>query len=103
MAERKNKNELTGEAAEVAAELDSAAALSTVSESKGGKILISALQSDVVDVIDTLGNKFKTLTHIELIALCAELKTKLDFMRSLSRAKKNKEYLNELLEEKLRE
>lgn len=103
MAERKKRSEFNTEQEDVAKELDSAAALSSVAASAGGKILISALHSDIVDIVDTLSNKYKTLLHIEFISLAADLKTKIDLARSLSRAKKNKDYLQEILEEKLKE
>lgn len=103
MAERKKRSEFNAEQKEIADELDAASALEAVSASTGGKLLSSALVSDVVDLIDALGSKYRTLTHLEFISLCADMKTKLDLMRSLSRAKKNKDYLKEILEEKLKE
>lgn len=103
MAERKKRSEFNKEQKEVAEELDAASALAAVSVSEGGKLLIEALKRDAIDGIDTLTAKFKELTLSEFIAVCAELKTKLDLMRSLSRAKKNKDYLQDVLEEKLKE
>lgn len=103
MAERKKRSEFNTEQEDIAKELDSASALSSVAASAGGKLLILALQLDAIGAIDTLSERFKELTLQEFVSICAELKTKLDLMRSLSRAKKNKDYLQEILEEKLKE
>lgn len=99
----KKKSEYTEEETDIARDLDAAAALYAVSTSQGGKALINALISDTVGVVDSLSNTYKEATHMELLSLCAELKTKLDLLRSLSRSKINKDFLEEILAEKLKD
>tara|TARA_R110000868_G_scaffold9504_2_gene47159 strand:- start:1503 stop:1784 length:282 start_codon:yes stop_codon:yes gene_type:complete len=77
--------------------------LEHVAATKGGVLLIKGLVTDIVGAIDTLAVKYATLSHPEFIALGAEIKTKIDLLRSLTRAKKTKEALVEMLEEALSE
>lgn len=61
------------------------------SKSAGGSKLIKSLEVDVVDATLLLTAKYKTATHIELIAYCAQLETKMDLLRRMTKAKANKE------------
>lgn len=84
-------------------ELDIASALEAVAVSKGGVIIQESLVSDIVGLVSTLAIKYKGATQLELVGLCADLKTKLDMLRVLSRAGKNKEFLIETLADALKE
>lgn len=67
----------------------------------GGRQLIDGLTKDVVSTVNTLSTQFKTLSHTELIALCAFLNARLTLMRVLTRASVNFKDANALLEEEL--
>lgn len=101
---RKSKNK-PGESEQVTLlrdELDVASSLDAVSLSEGGKALIEALTKDIVTNIERLSS-YKDKSHIELIALCADMSNKLTIVRSITRAKKNKEFLEGELMEALKE
>lgn len=98
--EKFEKNE---EANRVADELDVLASLDVLADSEGGKILVKNLTKDIVTTVELLAAKFKTATHVELIAYCAAMKEKLDVLRSLTRSKRNKKFKREELEELLKE
>lgn len=76
-------------------------------KSKGGEHLVQGIFKDIVANIDTLATKHSTLTMQEFVSLSAQMKERLDFVRVLMRAEKNKEYLTgemkKMLEESIRE
>jgi hypothetical protein len=74
-------------------------ALEALSVSEGGQILIQNFKRDILANIETISLRYSTLSHIELISLCAKLKIQIDTLRSLTRAKKNKEFITEEIEE----
>lgn len=87
----------------IADDLDKAYALEALSNFEGGKILIKGLISDIVSIVDSLALKYKKLSHVEMIVLCADLKSKMDVMRAITRARKNRDLLEGDLEEALKE
>lgn len=87
----------------IADELDKVSAIEAFNLSKGGAILFKSLMSDAISSIDTLGFKYSTLTQQEFIALCADMKTKLDLARVMSKASKNKDQAQKDLEQALLE
>lgn len=72
-----------------------------VADTKGGKHLIDGLTADIVAGVDTLAVKHPTLTLQEFVAISADIKTRIDLLRALTRAKKTKESLIEMLGEAL--
>lgn len=77
--------------------------IDAVSNSEGGKIVVSSLQKDIVSVIDDLASKYKTSSHVELIALCATLQARLALLRVLVRSRKLKKIALEELDFLLKE
>ena len=77
--------------------------IDAISNSQGGKIVVTSLRKDVVSTIDELISKYKTLSHTEMIALCATLHARLSLLRVLTRAKKLKKYAMEEMEFILKE
>jgi hypothetical protein len=71
--------------------------IDAVGASKGGKKIIKGLREDIINVTDTLARDYKTTTHMELVALCADLSAKLAVYRVLTNAKKNIEALEDIL------
>lgn len=87
----------TSEIKEIKDELGTFTALEAVANSEGGKLLIATHMSDVVSIVDALGANYSTYQHTQLMAMCAEMKTKLDMVRTLTRAEKNKKFMQETL------
>jgi len=73
-------------------------AISAVKETVGGKLLLNSLQKDVISCIDELSSKYKTATHIEMIALVAKLSERLTMLRVLNRSSKLKKLAKEELD-----
>lgn len=104
MSQIPNPEEIdTPEVAEIKDELGSFAALEAVANSEGGQLLISSHMKDVVSIVDSLGANYNVYSHTQLMAMCAEMKTKLDMVRTLTRAEKNKTFMQETLDAALRQ
>lgn len=88
---------------EMSDEFDAFNALDILSTSEGGKILIKSLTKDVMGTLETIVLKYNTLTHIEFIAYSAKIKEKIDILRSLTRARKNKQFITEEIDKLLEE
>lgn len=84
-------------------DLDKITAIGVVSKTEGGKILVEGLLTDIVSSVDTIANKHSTLTANEFITIGASIKTKLDLVRVMTKADKNKEELTEMLKEALQD
>lgn len=95
--------EFEEELGQKADELDKAHALSVLAQTEGGKLLVEALVSDVISDISTISSRYKVLSHAELMAYCAALNANLTVMLSITRSKRNKDALQEQLEEMLKE
>ena len=91
--------ELSEEAQEVADDRDGYANLESLSLTEGGKQLIKGLEEDVVSCVDYITNNCILVGRDELVSKCLDLKTKLNFLRSLTRSSKNKALADEALKE----
>lgn len=100
-----NKKEIKkGSRAEIIVdELEKVSAIEAVYLSKGGELLFKSLMADAVSCVDTLAMKYSTLSQQEFIALCADMKTKIDLARVLKKSVKNKAQARKDLEEALLE
>jgi hypothetical protein len=83
---------------EVKKDIKKYSSIEAITKTEGGQILVDSLQRDVVSSIDELCSKYKTASHIELIASCARLGERLALLRSINRAPKNKKSAREALE-----
>ncbi len=72
--------------------------LKALADTPGGRVLVDALLSDVVAKTDVLMSQHQSLSHIEMIALCASMKEKMDIVRVLTRAKSNLKELSDALQ-----
>lgn len=63
--------------------------------SKGGQILVSNLLKDILSAMEVMANDYSKLTHTEFIAHSAGIKEKMDIIRVLTRAEKNKKFVDE--------
>lgn len=86
---------------EIKEDLGAAKDLSTQALTPGGKALIKALSTDIISSIETLTTNRGTLTLQEFIAIACDIKARLDVARAMSKAKKNKQLLEEILKEAL--
>lgn len=77
--------------------------LNILGDTAGGKELVKVLVTDIITSIDDLVSNRETLSHQGFIAIACDIKTRLDVVRSITRAKKNKIFLEELLKEALQE
>ena len=77
--------------------------LEAVAMSEGGQILIKALVKDIISSVDTLSANYSVFTIEKFISLCADIKSKSDMARTLTRSSDNKAYLEELLTEAIKE
>lgn len=73
--------------------------IENVKNSSGGKLLIKGLQKDISGVIDNIATNYKTLNHIELVSLSAELSEKLEVLKKITRSSSNKKLALDALEE----
>jgi len=87
---------------EITKDLEEVSELTALYESKGGKILADNLVSDIVSSVEIISSSYKTLTNQEFVGYCADMKTKIDMLRAITRASKNKDFLMEALEEAIR-
>lgn len=76
-------------------ELDVYLSLKQVAETDGGKVLLASHMQDVNNIVSQLGSQYETLTHTQMIALCAQLGSLLNIVRALKNAEKNAELLEE--------
>jgi len=86
---------------EIEEDLKKVADLAVLSETEGGKQLIAVLTTDLIEGLDLMLANRDTYTLQQFVAGTCDLKTRLDVIRSIARAKTNKELLEELLKESL--
>lgn len=102
-AEEVPRGKRSPEVVEIEKDLGTYISLETLADSEGGKILVDNLAKDIIGLTESLGIKYKTATHAELMGLCADLESKTTILRLITRAKKNKELAQDALKEALME
>lgn len=73
--------------------LETVAAIAAVADQEGGKVLIKGLTEDSLNAIERLANQHTSLSHLEIIGVCASLQANLNLLRTLTRAKDTKHLL----------
>ncbi len=86
----------------IAEDLDKYEYLSILADTEGGQLLIKNLRDDVVSAIVSC-SKYKSASHAELMATCATITERLNMLRSLTRAKMNKQGALDALDKALEE
>ena len=71
--------------------------LRVLGQSRGGKILVAGHIQDIISSLSILAAQYKSLTHIEMIAICAGLNEKLNAVRAITRAEEAEKELTEQL------
>lgn len=77
--------------------------LEVLASSNGGKLLQTALRKDVASTISSLSYKYQEVSHAELIALCADLRSQFAMLKLLKNARTNSKFMQEQLDELLKE
>lgn len=76
-------------------ELELYSLLGSLYDSNTGKVLVETLAKQIAQTVNTLAMGYTTLSHIELIAHCASLKSDIDMINLLSASNENKEIVEE--------
>lgn len=84
-------------------DLSKISAVKAMADSEGGQIIVQSLVSDVISAMDTLCVKYSSMSLQEFISLCADMKSKIDLARVITRSNKNKKALENMIEETLQE
>jgi hypothetical protein len=74
-----------------------------LADTDGGKRLVEILMTDAVSSFYRACSSYRTATHLELIALLADVSSKLDTAKLLINSKEGMEYLDAELNRALRE
>jgi hypothetical protein len=74
-----------------------------LSQNEGGKLLVKTLLDNIVSNVTRLSTEHGTLSHIEMISICADIKSARDVVRALSIAETNKKFLEDELKATLAE
>ena len=77
--------------------------LKTVFDMEGGKVLVDALISDVVNAVSKLSSNYSELTRDQLVSVAAHISVNLALARTLTRSTENLKYADEALKEALSE
>ncbi len=97
----KEQKENHPEVEEMIQDLKKVDSIDVVSRTTGGQILKKSLVTDIVSIVDTLSINYKTLTMQEFVGLCADMKSKIDLVRVMSRSKNNRDDLEQMIAETL--
>lgn len=98
--EKLKENEV---AQDIHKDLERISEIDALADSEGGKILCKSLTRDILDAVHNLANNNEKLTMQEFIAIGQRIKANRDLIEVLAGARKNKEFLEGLLEEQLGE
>jgi hypothetical protein len=90
------------EALVCADEYDEVKEVELLSKSEGGRVLMNRLLDTIASGVDTINTTYKTGTHAELIAVCADLIANVNMYRAMYRSEKKSEELRAILEEALK-
>lgn len=88
---------------EIKKDLQAVTDLSVIAELDGGKQLIKGLTTDIISSIEGIVAGRDSYTLQQFIASACDIKTRLDMVRSLTRAKDNKAFLEKELKDALAE
>jgi len=88
---------------EIREDLSQFKALDAVKHSEGGKFIIKKSLESIIATIDGLASNYTTLTHAELVTLCARLSERLAIYRILNNTETNIKFAEEALQEALEE
>ena len=88
---------------EIREDLSQYKALDAVKHSEGGKIIIKQSLASIIATMDALASNYSTLSHAELMSLCARLSERLVTYRILNNTEANIKFAEEALQEALEE
>ena len=88
---------------DLATEADQLQSIKALADTEGGQLLIKLLMKDVVNKVNQLESNYRSASHIELLAIIAEMSVHLNTARLLIKSKENLDYLDKELTEALSE
>lgn len=74
---------------EIINDLDRLKSINVMSSSEGGQLMIKSIRKEVVNSLDKLAYNYNSLTHIEMLAECANLRARLEMLRLFEASKAN--------------
>jgi len=77
--------------------LDTYHDLKVLGQTPGGKVLVEVYTKDIISSLNQLAYQYKTLSHIEMIAVCAGLQERMNVVRTITRAEQAERELTEQL------
>ena len=77
--------------------LDTYHDLKVLGQTPGGKVLVDAYTRDIVSAVNQLAHQYRSLTHVEMIAICAGMNEKLSVVHTITRAEEAERELTEQL------
>lgn len=63
--------------------------LDQLRKSDGGKVLVDTLMKDIANTVEAMVFQYKTLSHTELLGLCAEISVRYNTIRAIENSSKN--------------
>ena len=84
-------------------DLGAISTLEAVALTEGGQMLIKSLVKDIIGSVDMLSTNYSGYSLEKFISLAADIKSKSDLVRTLTRSSANKAYLEELLADAIKE
>lgn len=88
---------------EIQKDIQKHSAIESMSKTEGGRLVISSLEKDILNTINIINSSFKTITHSELISLCAKMSEKTLLYKLMIGAEKKKNIALEDLHNFLKE
>ena len=77
--------------------LDTYHDLKVLGQTPGGKVLVNAYTKDILSAVYQLSHQYRTLTHMEMIAICAGMNEKMAVVQTICRAEEAERELTEQL------
>ena len=77
--------------------------INILAQSEGGQLLSKSFIKEVLNSVNKLAYNYHSLSHTEMIAECATLRSRLEILRTFNASKKNQEIAEEDLKIALKE
>ena len=82
---------------------DSVQDIKAIADQPGGKELVRLLLKDVTHTVTLLGNSYADMSHVQMIALCAQMQERLVLAKLIKNAAEKEKELDESITEALAE
>lgn len=98
----RDRNPAAAERADVqsaVADAETQGALASFASTKAGEVVLKGMRQNLAMTIDSISSGYRTLSHVELMAACAQLEDRIALLRTFTRAPKNLQLIEEAIEE----